>query len=353
MNKILLATTALVATAGFAAAEVSLSGSAEMGIADLGGANGVEFHHDLDVKFTLSGETDGGLTFGATIDLDELDSQDSAGDIGSKSGAHSVFISGGFGTLTLGDTDGALDWAMQEVGIGSALADDHTTHAGFNFNSGNDGTLDGQVLRYDNTFGDFSVAVSAELNDGGNIAVGDDIADKGILAVAADVTAADAGSDTFGLGFKYNAALGGLDLGLGLGYQTGSAVGSDGVAVSVMDRDIIGLSVDTTFANGLRAILNYSDISADDSTTGAALAAFSGDHVGLGLGYTSGALTVSANYGEFSYDDNSSKDGFGVAVNYDLGGAAVQFGYGDGTTTTAAGVKTSSDTWSLGLAMSF
>lgn len=287
MNKILLATTALVATTGFAAADVTLSGSAEIGLAD-GGATSVEFHHDLDVRFTLSGETDGGLTFGATIDLDEV-----SNGIGAGSGPHAVFISGGFGTVTLGDTDGALDWAMQEVAIGSAIADDHSTHAGYNGNAGLDGSYDGQVLRYDNTFGDFGVALSAELDDTGT------------------------GDTAFGLGVKYNAALGGLDLGLGLGYQdNGSA-------------DVWGLSVDTTFANGLRAILNYSDNSATTS------------HMALGLGYTSGALTVSANYGEF----DGGADGYGLAVNYDLGGAAVQFGYGDDSTNTS--------TWSLGLAMSF
>jgi len=289
MNKILLATTALVATAGFAAADVTLSGSAEMGLKDTGAfGSSVEFHHDLDVRFTLSGETDNGLTFGATIDLDEV-----SNGIGAGSGPHAVFISGSFGTLTLGDTDGAFDWAMQEVGIGSAIADDHTTHVGFNFNNGLDTSNDGQVLRYDNTFGDISVAVSAELDDGGS-------------------------DDALGLGVKYNAALGGVDLGLGLGYQDNGVV------------DGWGVSVDANFANGLRAIVNYSD---DGSI----------DHTALGLGYTSGALTVSANYGEFS----TGVDGHGLAVNYDLGGATVQFGYGSENRNTGDA------SWSLGLAMSF
>jgi len=311
MNKILLATTALVATAGFAAADVTLSGSAEMGLADSG--NGVEFFHDLDVRFTLSGETDGGLTFGATIDLDEIVAtdggvvQDKGTDIPTDNGPHAVFISGGFGTLTLGDTDGAMDWAMTEVAIGSSIADDHTVHAGYNGNSKMDGSSDGQILRYDNTFGDFGVAVSAELDD--------DDSNSG---------------DTYGLGVKYNAALGGLDLGLGLGYQKND------------DHAAVGLSVATTFANGLQAIINYSDLDGVAATD-------NDSHMGLGLGYTSGALTVSANYGEYETVGGDKADGFGVAVNYDLGGAAVQFGYGDGTKADG----TEKDTWSLGLAMSF
>lgn len=303
MKKVLFATTALVATAGVAAAEVSLSGSAEIGIVDGSGMPAMQFHHDLDVKFTLSGETDNGLTFGATIDLDEIgdDSHDDGGGDGISSGGtgaveeHSVFVSGNFGTVTMGDTDGAFDWALTEVGIGSAIADDHTTHAGFNGNSGLDGATDGQILRYDNTFGDFGVAISVELDD----------------------TNAAAAGDTWGIGLKYSAALGGVDLGIGLGYQDNDV------------NNVTGISLDAQFAGGFRAILNYSDY---DTTA---------DHTGIGVGYSSGPLTVSANYGEF----DGGADGFGVAVNYDLGGMAVQFGYGDDSTGF--------DQWSLGLAMSF
>ena len=70
-------------------------------------------------------------------------------------------------------------------------------------------------------------------------------------------------------------------------------------------------------------------------------------HMGLGLGYTSGALTVSANYGEFESTAGVKTDGWGAAVNYDLGGAAVQFGYGSENRNTGDA------SWSLGLAMSF
>ncbi|MGB0900926.1 porin [Halocynthiibacter sp.] len=312
MNKILLATTALVATAGFASAEVALSGSAEMGLisGDRYGVNSnVQFHNDIDVRFTLSGETESGLTFGATIDLDETGGLGvGSGNTGNKS---AVFISGGFGTLTLGDTDGALDWAMQETGVGSSIADDHTSHVGYNGNSGLDGDHGGQVLRYDNTFGDFGVAASVQIND--------------------QPTAAD---DVFGLGLKYNAALGGLDLGLGLGYQDNGTNG------------IVGLSVDTTFANGLRAILNYSDLDGQAATD-------NDKHIGLGLAYVSGDLTVSANYGEYETVAGVKTDGYGLAVNYGLGGgASVQFGYASDLIKTGVNPLGGSS-WSLGLAMSF
>ena len=312
MKKILLTTTAMVAFAGAASAEVSLSGYAEIGIIG-GSAAGMEtqFHHDFDVKFTLSGETDNGLTFGATIDLDEV-----SGGISNRANPSAVFISGSFGTLTMGDTDGAFDWAMQEVGIGSALADDHTTHGGFGFNSGTDGMYDGQVLRYDNTFGDFGVALSAEIDDSGTNY-----------------------STAWGLGLKYNAALGAVDLGLGLAYGSyETAAGTD---------SMWGLSVDAKFGGGFRAILNYSDLGDTDA------GGVGETHTGIGLGYTSGALTVSANYGIFE-EGASEQDGYGLAVNYDLGGGAVVMaGYGDTSTCGVYAGCAAESTWSVGLGLSF
>ena len=313
MKKVLFATTALVASAGIASAQgVELSGSAEMGIIG-GSAIETQFHHDIDVKFSMSGETDNGLTFGATIDLDEV----SAG-IGNTANPSSVFISGSFGTLTMGDTDGAFDWALTEVAMGSAINDDHTAHAGYNGNSGLDGSHDGQVARYDYSFGDFAFAVSAEINDTG------------------------VASPAFGIGGKYSGDLGGVTLGVGVGYQT------NGV------NDIMGISLSAAMDNGLSAVINYSDLDGMAfSNTGLGVAGRAiSSHIGVGVGYTMDAITVSANYGV--YDGGAAGDltGFGLAANYDLGGGAVvQAGYGSSQDTAAGGADGNS--FSLGIAMSF
>jgi outer membrane protein OmpU len=311
MKKVLFATTALVASAGIASAQgVSLSGSAEMGII---GGDGFEtqFHTDIDVTFTMSGETDNGLTFGANVDLDESDGSGvsvSSPAFGNRTqGGESIFLSGNFGTITMGDTDGAFDWALQEVGIGSAIADDHTTHAGFSGNGGLDGTYDGQIARYNYSFGDFAFAVSAELDDTG---VGDPV---------------------IGVGGKYSGDLGGVKLGVGLGYQTTTA------------QDIVGVSLDARMSNGLRGIVNY------DSRSGTAAAYDT--HIAFGLGYSMDALTVSMNYGVFdNLGATPDSDGYGFAANYNLGGgASIQAGYGSGSIAGAPDVAT----YSLGIAMSF
>lgn len=295
MKKVLLATTALIASAGIAAASdvsagVHISGSAEIGVVG-GDTIDTQFWSDLDVTMKLSGETDNGLSFGASIDLDELGSGISA-----ISGPASVYISGGFGSITIGDTDGALDWAMKEAIIGGTI-NDVQEHAGYNGNGGLDGIYDGQVARYDNSFGDFGVAVSAEVDDSG------------------------AGGDAaVGLGVKYSFAM----VNLGVGYQ------SDGIV------DIVGVSVDATFGD-VTAIVNYTDMD-----TG-------GTHTGFALGYTMDALTVAMNWGEFEAVGGAKTSGYGAIVNYGLSDdVTLQAGYGFSDFGA-----TDSNVYSVGLSLSF
>jgi len=302
MKKVLFATTALVASAGIAAAEVKLSGWGEMGI--IGGDNiETQFHGDIDVKFSLSGETDNGLTFGATIDLDEVGSG-----ISHTGGPQSIWIGGSWGKLTLGDTDGAFDWAMKEAIIGSAIIDNHE-HAGYNGNAGLDGLYDKQVLRYDNSFNGFGVAVSAMLDDTGS----------GVGATPA-VPIGPFGDAVLGLGVKYSTDLGGAALGVGVGYQTDSIT------------DIMGISVDVKTDGGISAILNYSDLDNGDS------------HTGVAVGYSMDALTIGVNWGENDVGGVATA-GTGLAVNYKLSkGVKILFGYGSDDIE---------DTYSLGLSMAF
>ena len=71
MKTLLLASTALVATAGIAAAEVTITGYAEIGIVGGDAYATDQWHSDIDVTFAMTGESDGGLAFGASVDLDE------------------------------------------------------------------------------------------------------------------------------------------------------------------------------------------------------------------------------------------------------------------------------------------
>ena len=193
MKRLMLATTSLVVAGGMAAAEVSVTGSAELGVSGEKGKD-AKLHKSIDVNFSMSGETDSGLSFGASIDLDETGE-------GYADDGH-VNVSGAFGTLTLGDTDGGYDAALSEVAAGTSIADDHTSHPGYNGNSGLDGqddlaNNDGNILRYDYTFGGVTTSASAEIN------------------------ANDSSLSTYGFGVAWSGDVGGIGMGVGLGYQSG------------------------------------------------------------------------------------------------------------------------------------
>jgi outer membrane protein OmpU len=350
MKKVLFATTALVATAGVASADVALSGSAEMGI---NGGDDVttEFFQDLDVTFTMSGTADNGLTFGAAVDLDE--STGGGAFAPNDDGGTSIFISGDFGTLTMGDTDGALDWALTEVNVGSpgSIADDETTHAGYNGNSALDGHYDGQVLRYDYSFGDFGIALSVEQDD-------DTIAPGGVfnLPVGAANNAAVTADPIWGIGANYSGMFAGGSFGVGIGYQTTND-GLDNVAGS-QGVSVLGVSGSVELDSGFAAAINYSTIEVDGANN-------DGTHMGIGASYSFDAFSVHANYGEYDWDTGAfaaDSEGYGLAAAYDFGGglsAHLGYGWGDVTAVnnSAGGATTatlgSSDTWSFGLAMSF
>ncbi|MEM9433646.1 MAG: porin [Pseudomonadota bacterium] len=314
MKKVLFASTALVAFTGAAAADVDLSGRAEMGIFQTTGLE-AQFFTDIDVTFTMSGTTDGGLSFGASVDLDEGGAGAAAVADNSDDGGIVIFISGGFGTVTMGDTDGAMDWALTEAGnVGNpgSLADDETSHAAYvgDYLDGDpvDGT-DGQILRYDYTSGAFGVAISAEQSN------------EGVT------TAAFSGDLNFAVGFKYTADLGGASVKFGLGYQEAGV------------SDALGISVDTTLASGLSLGVVYADW--DDAVRDS--------NLGIGVGYTTGPISVHANYGSVDLVGGGSIDGFGLAAAYDLGGGAVvHFGYGQDDSVPGDFKRAS-----LGLGLSF
>ncbi|WP_136440012.1 porin [Pacificoceanicola onchidii] len=346
MKKILFATTALVATAGAASADIALSGSAEMGI--VGGSrygDVTQFHTDIDVTFTMTGEADNGLTFGAKVDLDE-----NGAFANTTQGGETIFVAFGNAKLTMGDVDGAFDAAMQEVNIGGSIDDSETWHMGFNGNAGLDGSYDGQIAQFEYSFNSFTAYLSAEIDDTGTF------------------------DPVWGIGVRYSAELAGLDLGVGIGYQSGDQDFADATAVlasaaagaattfegavvafgGVAARsDVWGISLDTTFNNGLQARLNYSAANYSDI---AGLNDETETHWALGLGYSMNALTIGFNYGVyndlFGIDDLQSK-GYGLAVNYDLGGGLeAQLGYGH-EDVELGGSDFSNDTFSLGVAMSF
>jgi outer membrane protein OmpU len=363
MKKLLLASTALVATAGFAAADVGLSGSAEMGIKRGFDKDNAEFHHDLDVTFSLSGETDGGIAFGATIDLDEV-----SNGIPAESGPHSVFVSASGLTLTMGDTDGAFDARIAETGgPAGSIADDHTTHAGFSsdggFAPGSAGTdpiyYDGTDVVQDDMFsagaGDILIQAGTTSEDGSGIGL-DGFYDGQIARVDYAIAGAtfslsgeidDSGDSDpiWGLGVSYDAELAGITLGFGLGYQAVNNFGAND-----LDSEVWGVSVSGDFAGGFSAVAKYALQTFSNDQIVGGLTGDELEHWGIGVGYEMNQIAVGLNYGAYNIDGSEVQSGLGFAASYDLGGGLeAQFGYGSSTFER----QDDGDQFSLGLAMSF
>ncbi|AUH65207.1 porin [Paracoccus zhejiangensis] len=113
MKKVLFATTALVMTAGVASAEIALSGDARMGLVYDG--NDAQFASRARVRFTATGETDSGLSYGASFRVDHERAAQRAGN-GTRG---AVYVSGTYGKLSMGDVASASEMAVGDLyGVG-------------------------------------------------------------------------------------------------------------------------------------------------------------------------------------------------------------------------------------------
>ncbi len=398
----LLASTALALPGAALAQGVTLSGFAEMGVFDddskkgdgtKTGAQfqtGAQFHTDIDATIKMEGVTDTGITFGANVDIDELDrggnakgnlsgnpesydittSVNGATDDDADDGGATFYVRGFFGNVEMGDTDGGYDWAMEEIVGAGSIRDDHE-HGGFDGNSGLDGTHDGQILRYDtgDLLGDFALGLSFEQDtafDGiGDRTVGTlpgtaQRGDNTDNPADADKAFQKDRGDILGVGGKGSFAVGGATLAGGIGYQKDDW------------SDIVGGSFSAAFPVGtgsLKLVANYAQFDNDNGTTINApaaadvlanateiiaankrLATFDdteAKHSGIGATYSVGPLAFHANYAKKDVDGEPvvltpatgsatvsgstayDVDGYGLAATYDLGGgASLQFGYG-------------------------
>ena len=130
MKKVLLATSALTLSAGFASADVSMSGTGGAGVFGAAGAD-LSVYSGVDLGFALSGASDNGMTFSASLDMGggqtldtgdfELDTQDMGVD-------DNVAVTIGVSGLTIvlsqdGVDDLYDDDKAGDIGISGAMGD--------------------------------------------------------------------------------------------------------------------------------------------------------------------------------------------------------------------------------------
>jgi len=290
MKKLLIATTALVASAGIASADISLSGSAAAGFhTDLAGApapgNGV--YSNIGVVITMSTVTDSGITFSTSMDAEagiEVDTGDFEYDGAAVNtfALGNVSASGAFGTLTF-DSDG----------IDNLYDDDRN----------------GGDVSYSTTVGGVSVAAVIDTDDSGNPITGttDDMSvsasfTTGAMTISGSATSGDAS-------------------GTGTALKVSYAV-SDSVTVSAdTDHAPSSASVNTV---GVATSINGISVSADAS---------SDSTWDLDLGYTLSGVALT-----YSTTDANAWD---AHASMSLGGDATVHAGTNAAGSTYAGVSLS------------
>lgn len=211
MKKLLIASTALVLTTGAAAAQISFGGETRFGIAhDSAAATQTVLSQRTRLNITMSGTTDGGLSFGAFTRIQTTNTA-----TGVHTGARSWIAANGF-RLEVGNIDGAVarrvplyagQFGRGGIGFTGMFRASPMTHAGYTeFASAGAGP---NAIRLDADFGAFGVSLSGETGAGGRNELGVSYSAGGIAA---------------GLGLRDTAA--GTQGSLHLGYTAGAiAVG--------------------------------------------------------------------------------------------------------------------------------
>ncbi|HSF63130.1 MAG TPA: porin [Paracoccaceae bacterium] len=304
MKHLLTTAAMLAASASVAAAEVAVSGNGRMGVVYNG--EDLNFSSRIRVAFTLSGETDGGLTFGGSFRADN------AGGAANGS-AGEIFVSGAFGTTAMGDVVGAAEAVigdLPEVGF-TDLSSDVLTYGVFEnglalgqndiaYLTGDSSTTaaGNPVLLYTYTAGNLTVALS--FNDGN----GPNVADS-----TNEIIFDTPDTQEFALGLRYDLG----DYGVALGYEVADP------SVATTAKHII-VAVDATFgATEVKAFYGRA--------SGAALLA--GESVaqyGVGVTSTFDALTVKGYVKQWDDPIGGDVMSYGVGAEYSLGGGATVAG---------------------------
>jgi len=267
MKKIIAAAVATAFVAPAFAADVTLTGAMELSYLNekTTSSTSKTIAEDGAYQITASTETDGGLSVTASFGIESDGSRETTGNKG-------LIVKGPHGTLTVGDTSGAVDQ------LDSALGHAKVIHA-----SGLGGRNDASVAwKLPTLVENLSITATYSSEDG-----------------AADEASGFTTSDTQGVALKYSIN----DLSIGYAQED----------VAGVDYSMIALGY--SFGG---AALTYENNEEDDAGT-------TTDNTAWSLAYSMGNTTLV--YSNESVESGGSKtvDNTGIAVHYDLGGGVVLF----------------------------
>ena len=242
------------------------------------------------IAFGLSGETDSGLEFGASIRADNA-----AG--GNSGTGGSQYLSGSFGKISMGDLDGADEQmvgdisAMSFAGLGS-----HET-VSYQSSSHN--------LAYEISMAGITFGVSTDVGGGSSTA----------------------------MGVKWSGDLGGSTVTVGLGQSDVGGKSETSISASLGMGGFTGTIISSTNDNGpavkevaekaaVTGTSSYVAKVAEDKTPDT-------ETMGFSLSYDINDLTITAYNKDVSTTGAKDKGYSGVGVSYDLGGMVAKAGVAD------------------------
>ena len=245
MRKILLTTTALVGLGGISAASaLDISGSYEFtysnsddGVVDTGGNNTTSFGNDARVQFSGSQTSDAGLTFSGLYAINHSAAVEDMG----------LTVSGDFGTVMAGATDGRVDVSDNFFNFATYVETGHGTTNSTMLNGGaamSDNATTGKVGYSSPNISGFQVHLSME--DAGTASKADNFATlitytTGGLGIGfgtmespeAGGTGADTSQTNWGFGYTYGDI--NVRYSIGTDITAGTNGGADTSKVSTID----------------------------------------------------------------------------------------------------------------------
>ena len=245
MRKILLTTTALVALGGVSAASaIDVSGVYEFtyndtsntgtgGTADETNVSGTEMGSDAQIDFSGSTTTDAGLTFGGMVRIATDQTNDNTDTQTVAVEDQGLYISGDFGYVMMGATDGVVDGMDNFMTSGSIVENGPATTTDANVNNSSnvlDNEAVGKIGYRSNDISGFQFGISYE-DAGDNGSENDDLtswivtynvmdlATVGYAQAKVNSSEAD-GADTTYKQYGINTSFAGATIQVGFGSET-------------------------------------------------------------------------------------------------------------------------------------
>ena len=329
MKKVLFLTTALVASASMAAADVRISGYGRFGLdyneANNGAHGSTTLTSRIRLQFDMSTETDGGVTFGARMRM-QAESRDNGAGTGVWNAPRFFVTSGGL-TVGVGNIVGAFEGSQLLYQVANTpTAGVGIDGAGYDYLAANMG---GQAFNWD-AYSSAGTGVNGVevIYSGGNWGVHVSYSDASTRNTAA--TTNNVGETNTAISAYYTFG----------DWTVAAAYNDEKVPAGGVDRDLtlIGVSGDLGFMDltvNYGKGENYGGVGVDSSK------------VVVSAGFDIGAAT---NMIVYVYDEDSAWNpatdgtGYGFNVAHDLGGgvtltagAAERSGNGANNTTVQAG----------------